>query len=1823
MASSPYSDVPASSSSSSSSSSSGRDALPVRALTLRHVRADLESFLEPCSQPRYVPPSVASCSGRDSDSDRNSPHAHVVAVAVAVKAHVEARAITESTDKEDENAETLLAAWEGRKLPQSQNTSPTNDAKGRQPRRENSTTTIEATRQSLAGATYTTTFGGSSKSMSQPNAAADAQKDSQATSVAETTPTHENKQIDEVATTDNKRKSFRSVVKSVIFGKAFLKKKVAPVEHEQQQSEAEPATTLSREKSGDIAWAVAMIAQRWRKKANAHLIPFLSPFVPRVLQEEVGGEGTGFLDPTHTFARRQQTLAGPCASSREVAILLADISGFTPLTEKLSKRGSRGVEMLTKCINAYFSAAIEIVHRHGGDVIKFAGDAMIIMFQDVVNPNEELDDTEKDITEKSVDEIAAEIDQGASNTNKSLARATVRAGWCAASLASKLGHVEMQKDGSVKPLSVKNLSRKNIGAEALKMFASNMDETRASADGKRSSKVGSLLAKQASSKLLKSAVSRRSMKAASQGPEPSSPISSGPVVESVSTPNGKANEEWELTTPVSPGTPEADDEDTGFTKRLSRRRSSLAELSGMLPNAGESGALKDDEKMHGGSRMKYLTPPSTSDAEVSMCTSIGMLRAGLACLSMCACAGYQGGQVYPGSPKRKSPHSFSSFSKSFNQSAHRSFAKSFSGRNDLPNVSRTSSRMNETRLEDNESIHGGLIDEEDKPKLSLKLIVAAGKVHLMNVGGGESSTASKNMGDARRFEFLIADPAHNVHGRAPFQQIKDAEDEAEPGDIILTQEAVEYVGDEFQLELRPTGNARIVGLAMAARWRQKSKGGNDEYQGALDALEASMTAPRPPEIYRMSARRQAMSLKRIRRYVVGQVRNRVEAGHNDFVNEIRVLSVVFFGFPALQKPLPEGQKQPDVEEALEKLQACTIDLQTALRRHSGTLLQIRCDEKGYLAVCAFGLPGQAFEDNPERAIACASTVLTSKGGKRAGAVAGVTTGQLFCAVVGAPERVEYTVFGDAINLSARLMVKAKNGLGNTGLLCDGLTHGACMDGGDTIDGKFTKLQPLPVKGKAEPVQVFAVDPTRSQEEVDDARTREQKVQAKIDSLIAFGGPKIMNSGDSVTDDSIPMVGRDDDLAIVQSCIWGFTDDSAKRLEALSPKARLPSARCKFVLVQGAQGLGKSRFLGSVREMAKEKSLHTIYVKTTGSRDNRNIPYMAWVLCLIQLERIVKNVLDHGDESSAVKNEGLTEVHLATISRLKMEIQAISNASFRGPGHDSAVVDTFESARLLREQMRSLAASSEKTLTAPEKAVQRKSNPGVIVEGHSQKHLTKYRNLNDDTKVSHDDSEIRTFLDGSHMHTSDISIVTTGMHTERKFLNFLSGLMNVLPMVFLFDDLDELDSYSLDFFLTLLECEPSTVLIATYDPEIVATNAAERKYKQQIYQSLQKVASHEIKLNTLDREGTARLIRHVTHLTDVPVEYIDSVYERSAGHPNMVKHIVTFLNNQTAALSEQSDEVGEGQLRMFLAKETGLESKFTRMLDALSAKLQLMLKVASVIGDRITSTLLTKVHPLHPPILGVQRDVGELVAQGFLKPMVGDNRDALELCFSGQLLRDSVYDIVPTIQRSKLHEAVAKCDLVPLSIAVEHAEMAKNPALCSSLYKQLAHEKKKDGNLIGFARAMTQASNFATRDLKVALEAAEAWADIKEREEFVDKIKHCALLLRDDHEMLKSSQGGLLNRLCGTKVDDDDVMELSKDEMSRQIRPARDAESIHKLISLCNASFSHMTYSDEQREDITAILVYALPARTRAKAYMKKVQRRFDKYMSMKTRSGSQ
>ena len=62
--------------------------------------------------------------------------------------------------------------------------------------------------------------------------------------------------------------------------------------------------------------------------------------------------------------------------------MLADISGFTKLADKLSKRpDGSGTEILSSKLNKYFGRMIDMIYAGGGDVIKFAGDALLVVWR--------------------------------------------------------------------------------------------------------------------------------------------------------------------------------------------------------------------------------------------------------------------------------------------------------------------------------------------------------------------------------------------------------------------------------------------------------------------------------------------------------------------------------------------------------------------------------------------------------------------------------------------------------------------------------------------------------------------------------------------------------------------------------------------------------------------------------------------------------------------------------------------------------------------------------------------------------------------------------------------------------------------------------------------------------------------------------------------------------------------------------------------------------------------------------------------------------------------------------------------------------------------------------------------------------------------------------------------------------------------------------------------------------------------------------------------------------------------------------------------------
>ncbi|HEX5908374.1 MAG TPA: hypothetical protein VFY56_15260, partial [Propionibacteriaceae bacterium] len=83
--------------------------------------------------------------------------------------------------------------------------------------------------------------------------------------------------------------------------------------------------------------------------------PPLSAYVPRLLPAWAAAE------------------TGPVHRVIDGSLLLFDITGFTPLTERLARRGREGAEELSNLLDAVFSRLLMDAEDEGGDLLKWGG----------------------------------------------------------------------------------------------------------------------------------------------------------------------------------------------------------------------------------------------------------------------------------------------------------------------------------------------------------------------------------------------------------------------------------------------------------------------------------------------------------------------------------------------------------------------------------------------------------------------------------------------------------------------------------------------------------------------------------------------------------------------------------------------------------------------------------------------------------------------------------------------------------------------------------------------------------------------------------------------------------------------------------------------------------------------------------------------------------------------------------------------------------------------------------------------------------------------------------------------------------------------------------------------------------------------------------------------------------------------------------------------------------------------------------------------------------------------------------------------------------
>ena len=150
------------------------------------------------------------------------------------------------------------------------------------------------------------------------------------------------------------------------------------------------------------------------------------------------------------------------------------------------------------------------------------------------------------------------------------------------------------------------------------------------------------------------------------------------------------------------------------------------------------------------------------------------------------------------------------------------------------------------------------------------------------------------------------------------------------------------------------------------------------------------------------------------------------------------------------------------EAAADALDALVRAVQTAADEHRVTFLESDIDRDGGRIILVSGAP-QTFGDDEERMLRTVRAIVD--GGLPLPVHVGVSEGRVFTGQVGASFRRTYTVLGDTAALAARLMARA----GEDEIW---VSAGALTRGGGSFEA--TELEPLSLKGKAEPVQAFVL-----------------------------------------------------------------------------------------------------------------------------------------------------------------------------------------------------------------------------------------------------------------------------------------------------------------------------------------------------------------------------------------------------------------------------------------------------------------------------------------------------------------------------------------------------------------------------------------------------------------------------------------------------------------------------------------------------------------------------------------------------------------------------
>jgi class 3 adenylate cyclase/tetratricopeptide (TPR) repeat protein len=373
-------------------------------------------------------------------------------------------------------------------------------------------------------------------------------------------------------------------------------------------------------------------------------------------------------------------------------------------------------------------------------------------------------------------------------------------------------------------------------------------------------------------------------------------------------------------------------------------------------------------------------------------------------------------------------------------------------------------------------------------------------------------------GIARRF--VVGDPdvqQLDVLVGGTVARTSTAEHQAKRGEILVDEATVRVLGDSLTVtdwRMDIESNERF---AVVSRY-------------ADEVNEAQIETP------------DSLSNDVLRSWIHRTVFERETSSQDAFLTEFRPCVALFVRFTGIDY---------DSDTAESELDGFIRQVQTITARHHGTLLDITIGDKGSYAYISFGALG-THEDDSRRAV---KTALELKDSSSLSLQMGITQGLMRVGAYGSETRKTFGALGDEVNLSARLMMTAAPGE----ILLSNHGYKAVQQ-----YFSFEPRPPLPMKGKAEPLPVFAVT----------GKSHKRAVRLQEPNY------------------ALPMVGR------------------TQELKSIEEKLDLAlSGRSQVIGIVGEAGMGKSRLVAEVIRSARRKG----FVGFGGAcqSDGVHTPYLVW------------------------------------------------------------------------------------------------------------------------------------------------------------------------------------------------------------------------------------------------------------------------------------------------------------------------------------------------------------------------------------------------------------------------------------------------------------------------------------------------------------------------------------------------------------------------------------------------------------------------------------